>query len=326
MSFNLNALRYFLEVAKCQSIRRASERLHVAASAISRQISALEHQLGCVLLERRSDGVSLTEAGERLLKHGLKIDAQIQLVQSDIDELRSLHRGVIKIASVEGITEHFLPQVLTRFYTEYPDISFEVIVLSRDETVDALDRYECDIGFLYDHQHHHAIDILANYSQPLLGFVPANHDLAGGQKVSLEELLGYDHVLPSPDFGISQLINRVAKSRKTKVAPKMISNRLHFLSTYAKLNNAVVFMPVQAVYTAVTAGQLVPVNLDCKPFQNRNLSLAARRQRELSTGALLFAEYAQDQFAQWEAKDQSALDSARLQWLPENIKSLSISV
>ncbi|RVU86451.1 LysR family transcriptional regulator [Leucothrix sargassi] len=317
---NLNALRYFLEVAKCQSIRRASERLHVAASAISRQISSLEHQLNCTLLERRSDGVTLTEAGKRLHAHGLKIDAQLQLVQSDIDELRFLQRGIVRIATVEGITEHFLPKVMSTFLKKYPNVSFDVSVLSRDETVDALDRYECDIGFLYDYQHHHAVDIIANYHQPLHAFVPPGHKLARGERLKLAQLLTFDHVMPSIDFGINQLVTRVAKQYKTQVSPKIVSNRLHFLSAYAKLNDAVIFMPVQAVYSDVEYGKLIPINLDCAPFKNRHLSLATRKQRVLSSAASLFADHAQEQFSYWESLDKGILESAEASWLDSELK------
>lgn len=311
---NLNALRYFLEVAKCQSIRGASERLHVAASAISRQITSLEHQLNCTLLERRSDGVTLTEAGERLRAHGLKIDAQIQLVQSDIDDLRSLHRGTIRVATVEGITENFLPNVMTEFSENYPDVTFEVTILSRDETVGALDRYESDIGFVYDYIHHHAVEILANYSQPLHAFVPVGHALADGGEVSLAELLAHDHLLPDSGFGINQLVTRVAKKAKAATAPRIISNKLQFLRTYAQLNSAVIFMPVQAVYSEVLQGTLVPVNLICPAFQHRNLSIASRRQRTLSPAATAFSEFAKQKFGTWQALDMAALDAARARW------------
>lgn len=311
---NMNSLRYFLEVAKCQSIRRASERLHVAASAISRQISSLEHELGCTLLERRSDGVSLTEAGERLKKHGMKIDAQVQLVRSDIDQLRSLHRGTIKIGSVEGVTENFLPAILTEFARTFPDVKFEVNVLSRDEVINSLDRYECEVGFVYDYAHHHAIEILSNYKQPLHAFVPPGHSLANGKRVNLAELLKFDHLLPDSSFGINQLVARTAKRAKATISPKLTGNQLHFLRTYARLNGAVIFMPVQAVYTEVQDRTLIPVNLDCTAFENRNLSLAARKQRTLSPATTAFAEFAQEQFKTWQDLDQTALENARKGW------------
>ncbi len=308
---NLNALKYFLEVAKCNSIRRASERLHVAASAVSRQISALEHELDCTLLDRRSDGVRLTEAGERLWAHGLKIEAQLQLVQSDIDDLRSLHRGQIRIATVEGITENFLPDVLTEFNALYPDVTFETVVVSRDETIDALDRYQADIGFVYDFSNHHAIEAFAHYDQPLKAFVPADHVLSNGQEINLKDLLGYDHVLPDRSFGISQLIERVARKEKAKVAPRTVSNKLQFLHRYAMLNNCVIFVPAQAVFSELTQGLLVPVNLQCVAFDHRRLSIARRRQRALSPATELFAEFAEKHFDAWEERDRAALRAAR---------------
>ena len=61
------ALRYFVEVARTGSISDASARLHVAVSAISRQIAKLENETGAPLFERRPRGMALSEAGERLL-------------------------------------------------------------------------------------------------------------------------------------------------------------------------------------------------------------------------------------------------------------------
>lgn len=57
------ALRYFAVVARSGSIRRASEELNVAASAVSRQVQKIEYELGLPLFERMPDGLRLTEAG-----------------------------------------------------------------------------------------------------------------------------------------------------------------------------------------------------------------------------------------------------------------------
>lgn len=57
------ALRYFDTVARCRSLRQAASQLHIAPTAISRQIDLLEHQLGAPLIERGPNGISLTAAG-----------------------------------------------------------------------------------------------------------------------------------------------------------------------------------------------------------------------------------------------------------------------
>lgn len=308
---NLSALRYFLEVARSKSIRRASERLHVAASAISRQISSLEHELDCVLLERKSDGVDLTDAGRCLLVHCRTIDTQIQLVQSDIDDLKKLHRGTVRLATVEGVTDNFLPSVMADFSERYPEVEFVVTILSRDEIVSALDLYEADVGFVYDHAHHPSIEILSSYRQPLLAFVPSSHALAQGTEATLPELLRNTHVLPDSSFGISQLIKRVAEKHKARVAPKIVGNQLRFLCKCALRYDAVLFVPVQAIWEEVQRGELAPVNLDCPAFEYRDLSISVRRKRVLPQAANLFAEFAAAQFDRWHAKDISVLEQAR---------------
>ena len=62
-------LRYFDEVARCGSIRRAAEALNVASSAVNRQVLKLEREIGTTLFERHRTGVVLTAAGEVLLRH-----------------------------------------------------------------------------------------------------------------------------------------------------------------------------------------------------------------------------------------------------------------
>ena len=64
-----NALRYFLEVARTGSLSKASERLFVAVSALSRQIAKLEDEIGTPLFERRPRGMVLSEAGRLLAAH-----------------------------------------------------------------------------------------------------------------------------------------------------------------------------------------------------------------------------------------------------------------
>ena len=84
------ALRYFQEVARCGSISQAASNLHVATSAISRQISGLEENLGMALFERHARGMNLTAAGELLLAHARR---------SAMDAERTLH----DIAALQGL-------------------------------------------------------------------------------------------------------------------------------------------------------------------------------------------------------------------------------
>lgn len=90
-----NALRYFAEVVRSGSLRAASERLFVAASAISRQITLLEDEVGVPLRERSRGRVAikLTAAGECLMRYVTQTDHEFERVRAEIESLKGLRKG-----------------------------------------------------------------------------------------------------------------------------------------------------------------------------------------------------------------------------------------
>ena len=84
MHVHLIALRYFGETVRHGSMRQAAESLHVAASAINRQILKLEDQLECKLFERLPEGVRLTAAGEVLYRHTLSLERPLRLCRTGV--------------------------------------------------------------------------------------------------------------------------------------------------------------------------------------------------------------------------------------------------
>lgn len=119
-------LRYFLAVARLGSITGAAQQLHVAASAISRQIANLEAELNCVLFERRPRGMALSPAGELLADHARRVLLNSEQIAAEIRELHGPTRGLLRIASSEGFALDVLPRAIASFRTQYPGIRFEL--------------------------------------------------------------------------------------------------------------------------------------------------------------------------------------------------------
>ncbi len=105
------ALRYFHEVAQCGSLTEASARLHVAASAISRQIAALEGLLGTPLFERHPRGMVLNAAGEILADHVRRAGLDAERALGEIEALQGLRSGRVRIASSDAFANEFLPRM-----------------------------------------------------------------------------------------------------------------------------------------------------------------------------------------------------------------------
>jgi molybdenum-dependent DNA-binding transcriptional regulator ModE len=121
-------LNYIDEVARTGSIRKAADRLNVSASAISRQILALETQLGTPIFQRLPKKLNLTAAGEVLIGHVRQTLKELTRAQIKIEELKGLRRGEITVAMMSGLASNLVPS----------NGDAEVFAVSTLETIEGL--------------------------------------------------------------------------------------------------------------------------------------------------------------------------------------------
>ena len=311
-AFSFGAGRYFLEVARCSSLRQAADRLGVAPSAISRQIAKLESDMNVQLLERRSDGVTLTEAGNILLAHLEAIQDQLDRISGDIADLNALRRGSVKIATVEGITRPFLSEQIAAFRKDHPGVGFHLQACGRLRVIETLEQRRCQIGFIYDHFSHPALIEAGRWRQPLLALAPKGHHLIGRAGLTLADLAAEPSVLPDETFGIHHLVKRTfAKAGLVQNAP-VTSDNLAFLRDHAIVSGALTFMPLQAATAEICSGQLVPLDLICAEFEHRHIYAVVRREHILPPAAESFLKAVVAAFSQGVETDARILASLGL--------------
>src|ERR1700722_13645151 len=121
-----------LAVAENASFTRASQKLYVAQSAISRKIKLLEEELGEPLFKRVNKKVYVTPAGETLLKYARRIFLDLRNATLEISEIRQLERGQLRVGAGMLACTYILPPVLEKFKTLHPRIELEVITAPTD--------------------------------------------------------------------------------------------------------------------------------------------------------------------------------------------------
>jgi DNA-binding transcriptional LysR family regulator len=125
-------IRVFRGVAQAGSFTRASESLGLSQSAISRQISALEDDLGMPLFHRHARGLVLTEQGELLLEAAHDIAARTAAVESRLAETKDTPSGHLRINTTVGIGTVWLTSHLREFMELYPDITVSLLVIDTE--------------------------------------------------------------------------------------------------------------------------------------------------------------------------------------------------
>jgi DNA-binding transcriptional LysR family regulator len=186
----LRHLRYFVAVAEALNFTRAAEKLRVAQPALSRQIKALEDELGTKLLDRNRQRVLLTDAGRLFLDHTQKILAQVDLATRAVREVNHGDAGELIIAHDWRLPSNLVSQAVAEYRRRYPAVEVSLCDLQMNEQLAALHTRKIHLGFI-------ASSFLGPDPQlasrqlihtDIVALVPANHPLAGRGSVRLEEL------------------------------------------------------------------------------------------------------------------------------------------
>lgn len=282
------ALRYFLEVAERGSLTEASARLHVAASALSRQIAALEAQLGTRLFERHPRGMVLTEAGEILARHARRSLLDAERALSEIGALRGLRAGLVRLATSDAFANELVPQLCAQFQQAHAGIRFTVQVLPTAAVPAAVRSGEADIGLCFSRAPQADIEVRHRQRAPVLALLPPGHPLAGARRLRLAQLARHPLALPPPETTIRQMVDIACTRQGLQFDPVLVSGHartmLHFVASGGGLT---VGSEIAARHLAA-AGALVLRPLADQGMNLRDIEVQTLAGRDLPVAAQAF--------------------------------------
>ncbi|HEV2782138.1 MAG TPA: LysR substrate-binding domain-containing protein [Actinophytocola sp.] len=144
----LQQLVYFVAVAETRHFTKAAERTHVAQPSLSKQIHALESELGAPLFSRARGNVTLTPAGEALLPVARRILSDVDTARLEVAELAGLRRGRVRLGATPSLCVGILADVLRRFHDTYPGIQLVVQESGSRDLTRALIGGELDLALI----------------------------------------------------------------------------------------------------------------------------------------------------------------------------------
>ena len=143
-------LRYFLAAAQTQNFRKAAELCLVTQPALSRQIIALEKELGTLLFRRVQQRVELTPAGRAFVEYAKNALEVLQQGEMELARWQQGLSGTVEIGCNQSLAAAFLPPLLATFRKRYADIQLKVQVQHSDEVITLVEQGAVDLGFIYD--------------------------------------------------------------------------------------------------------------------------------------------------------------------------------
>jgi len=206
---DLKQLDYFVHVAELGSFTRAATVLRVAQPALSRQVRSLEVELRQPLFDRNGRGVTLTEAGKRLLAHGRGILQQVERARQDLEDQRGAASGRLAIGLPPSVSRTLTGPLVEAFRERFPKATLTMVEGLSTYVLEWLVLGRIDCAVVYNVTPAAAIDLVPVLDEPLYlvsarGTAPA--DAVLGKPVTLARVAECELVIPSRPHSVRMLL------------------------------------------------------------------------------------------------------------------------
>jgi LysR family transcriptional activator of glutamate synthase operon len=209
----LRQLHYFVTVAKKQHVTQAAEELHVAQSAISRQIHLLEEELDLHLFVQKGRNLQLTPVGKLFLSKIEGILSDLERVVQEAHEFLDPNKGEIRIGFPHSLGVNLLPTVVACFRKNNPDVKFRLKQGTYNTLIRELVNGEIDLSFISPFPENHAFvsgEILL--TEELYAILPPQHILAKEKSIHLSQLKEEPFVMFSEDYSLRAIVLEACKT------------------------------------------------------------------------------------------------------------------
>ena len=276
----LEQLQAFLAVVETGSFQKAAKVRNVTQSTVSRQIQALETQLGLSLFHRSSTA-SLTVAGELLLGRVKRICQEWKTATEELANLASGKQTELCIAAIHSACSTYLPPILQDFCQSYPDVQLRVTSLGSDRALKVLQDGLVDAAIVMHNRWMTAsakIAVYPLYDEPVIVLMAANHPLASFDAIPWTELAKYPQVVFKDGYGMQRLVQEQFQQRGLELKNALELNTLDAFRGIVKQGQMVALLPQAATESARQDSELA-VRPTEAPQLARQVSLVTTQDR-----------------------------------------------
>ena len=281
---DLTSLRLFVAVCQEHSIARAAEREFIAQSAVSRRIAELESLIGLPLIQRHTRGVTITQAGQTVLRHAGKLIGDVEAMGAELSRLYTGAKGHVHVAANLSAIVQFLPEDVAAFQRLFPEIDIELDERHSPDVLRRVREREVDFGICNQSADIEGLQSLPYRRDRLAVMLPASHPKAAARQLSLQDIADETFVGLGPDSALTQMLAARAQAIGTALTVKIRVTSLDALCRMAHAGLGIAVMPQQVAELYLSALDVVVKPLS-DPWARRELCIVCIDPMQLSASA-----------------------------------------
>jgi LysR family nitrogen assimilation transcriptional regulator len=258
----LRTLSYFVRIVEMGSLSRAAGSLHVAQSALSQQVSALESDLQTPLLLRSTRGVVPTDAGRMLYQHAQQILQQAESARAAVSSCTAQPAGQVALGVPLSLVAPLALPLFQAVRAAYPAIRLQVLEELSGTILEWIKNGRLAVGIAFDDGNLEGLHATPLLEERLFLIVPPKSKLARRKSISLKDVASLDLVLPSSEQGVrSRVDGALARAGLTIARPVTEVNSLTLLRQAAAAGMGATILAWPSVQGELSRGEVAAVEI-----------------------------------------------------------------
>ncbi|WP_299987161.1 LysR family transcriptional regulator [uncultured Ruegeria sp.] len=271
-------LHYLEEVARSGSIQAASRELGISASAVHRQITLIEEDLGDTLFVRGNKGMALTPAGQMVIELARNWRLDNSRLWNTIQANKGVESPTVKIAAMDGMVNGYLPNMVDEICRKYPQAQLEVEVTSPDSAVNGVLNGDYDVAAVVNPFPHDDLKIHWSRAYPLGCVAVPSHPVAKLDSISLVEFARQKIVFQSVALSVRRLLESRHSWIFSRAENSVVVNSIQLMKLLVQSGKYVAVTSELDAGPEIEAGQLVFVPVEDEDLFKQRFALVSNRQ------------------------------------------------
>src|SRR5690606_8368158 len=291
----LRQIQYFIEVAKREHMTEAADALHVAQSAVSRQIVNLEAELGIDLFIREGRNIRLTPIGKMFLDKMEQAMDVIEQSRREIEEHLDPEKGTVRVGFPSSLAAHLLPTVISAFRKKHPKVKFQLHQDSYHSLIDSVVTGQIDMALLgplplEERRVKSEIMFLEN----LVALVPSTHELVGKPSITLADLRSDAFILSPKGYILRDIVVKACKQHGFEPLVSFEGKDIDAIKGLVSAGLGVTLLPEITLVDSLPRST-IKIRID-EPKVTRTVVVIIPRDRDLLPTELLFYNFVKNFF------------------------------
>ena len=281
--------KIFADLVETKSFSKAAKLNGITQSAVSQQARSMERNFKTLMIDRSQKQFNLTREGQRIYEAAKEILHTYDKLVSELQEMKKVISGTIRISTIYSIGLHELPPYIKRFLHDYPSVNVRIEYRRSNLVYEDILHNSVDFGLVAFPQKLRQIESIPFRNDRLVLITHPNHPLAKSADVDLKTLSGHKFIGFDPDIPTRKAVDQIFRDNKLEITPVMEFDNIETVKRAVEIDHGIAIVPQATVQQEIRQGTLAAVPFKGREFM-RPLAILHRKGRVLTPAMKKFIE------------------------------------